>query len=139
MRLRVNSTPFAEYVAAAIFGRWLWRARYPGFDPKHPEKTPEPPVTTVYRLGYIYVGMIEAANDLTFSEIYTKLLNGRLGKDIVDNIKLSAVQKVAYIADRIITVATNEPDCPDAKYFTDVCVPLVEPYVDLEAPIEMVG
>lgn len=137
MRIRVNSTPFVEYVAAAIIGRWLWRSRYPGFQRERPELTPDPPNSVVFRLGYTYLGMLEGANDMTFPEIYNKLLIGKVGADIVDNINLTPVQKVACIADRIATVATNEPDSPDPKYFTGVLIPLVEPYVDFESPIEM--
>lgn len=139
MRVRVDSTSYAEYSAAINFGTFFWRCRWPGFVWGKPESSPVPPVSSMQRLGYKYIGMLEAANDLPFDEIYARLLNGGLGKDLVDNVKLSKAQKVAYIVDRVGCVASSDPDAPDISFFGDIAIPVFEPFVDLVNPPEIVG
>lgn len=140
MRIRVDSCSQAEYVSAIIIGNWLWRSRWPGFNPDDiAGSVPQPPMVMVQRLGYSYIGMLSAENNKTFDEIYTALLNGPLGKDLVDNLKLTSVQKIAYVADRIASAATQEPVAIDPWYFGDLRIPLVEPYVDLVSTPDVVA
>ena len=140
MRLRIDSTSYAEYVSAIIIGNYIWRCRWPGFKPQNPDGTsPQPPVTMVSRLGYTYLGMLAAQNNLPFDEIYTELLNGPLGKDIVDNLKLTPVQKVAYVADRIAVAAVQDPDVADKWFFGKMVIPRIEPYIDLVSAPEVIA
>lgn len=134
MRLRVESHSQAESVSVVIIGRWLWRCCWPGFDVTKPGGgVPSPPMPMTLRLGYMYIGMLMAENNMSFDEIYEQLLLAPLGKDVIDNIKITPVQRVAYMADRVAAAATQEPGMNDPAYFGTIKIPVLELYVDLEA------
>lgn len=134
MRLRVDSHSQAESVSAVIIGRWLWRCRWPGFDVTKPNgAAPAPAAPMVIRLGYMYIGMLMAENNMLFDEIYEQLIAAPLGVAVGDNVKITPIQRVAYVADRIAAAATQEPGMADPGQFGSIKIPVLEPYVDLES------